>query len=70
VTVVQLAQRCFVALNQRGNELAALVLAGQAETLMESETADIFRTIAAGVTLLQRRARNPTGLETLILARA
>jgi hypothetical protein len=50
--------------------LPALALAGEAEGSQQAEAAEKFRAIAAGVTLLERRAAGQAPLETLILARA
>ena len=53
--------------------LAALALAGEAagsEAPQLVEAGEKFRSIAAAVTLLQRRAAGQAPLETLILARA
>jgi hypothetical protein len=50
--------------------LAALALAGEAESSGLAEAGEKFRAIAAAVTLLERRAAGQSPLETLILARA
>jgi hypothetical protein len=50
--------------------LAALALAAEAEGTQLTEAAEKFRTVAAAVTLLERRAAGQSPLETLFLARA
>jgi len=48
----------------------ALALAGEADRRNRPAAGAAFRTVAAGVTLLQRRAADPAALETAVLARA
>jgi hypothetical protein len=50
--------------------LPALALAAEADRRNQPAASTAFRTIAAGVTLMQRRAADRDGLETVILARA
>ncbi|MGH3713055.1 MAG: NACHT domain-containing protein [Micromonosporaceae bacterium] len=50
--------------------LPALALAADADNRELGDVGDGFRTIAAGVTLLQRRATGEAPLETIVLARA
>jgi hypothetical protein len=48
----------------------ALALAAEADRRNRPAASNAFRTVAAGVTLLQRRAADPEALETVLLARA
>jgi NACHT domain len=49
--------------------LAALALAEAADRTCGANVGDGFRTLAAGITLLERRTENPESLESLILVR-
>ena len=48
--------------------MAALALAAEADPTIDPDLAHRFKTIAAGVTLLQLRAEQPKSLESIILA--